>query len=382
MPNPACDQISSFIVMDILERACALERQGKHVIHLQIGEPDFDTPEPVKEAAVKAIRDGKTHYTHSLGLPALREAIAGHYRRAHGVEVSPERIVVTSGTSPAMLLTFSALVHQGEEVLLTDPHYACYPNFITYAGGRPRRVPTRPEDGFQFTPAALEQALAQTPARAVVLNSPSNPTGTLIPAGHLEAMCRMGAMVVSDEIYHGLTYDGEQARSALEFTDDCFVLNGFSKLWAMTGWRLGWVIAARRYIPAMQRLQQNFFISAGSVAQWAGISALNDCGVEVARMVEEYGRRRRVLIDGLARLGLKARVEPKGAFYVLVDARHIDPDSLRLARDILEKALVGVTPGVDFGPGAEGYLRFSYANSVENIEEGLSRLGRYLEARG
>lgn len=381
MPNPICQNISSFLVMDILERACALERQGANVIHLQIGEPDFDTPEPVKEAAVKAIRDGHTHYTHSLGLPALREAICSWYDKTYGVKADPNRVIVTSGTSPAMLLTFSALVHKGDTVVLADPHYACYPNFVTYAGGQVRRARTLPEDGFQFTPETLAPAVQDAP-RAVVVNSPSNPTGTIMPAAHLKAICAMGPTVVSDEIYHGLEYGGERSSCALEFTDDCFVLNGFSKLWAMTGWRLGWVVAPERYVAAMQRLQQNFFISAGSVAQWAGIAALDECDEDVARMVKEYARRRLVLIEGLAKLGLKAPVEPKGAFYVLVDARHISRDSLALARDILEKAHVGVTPGIDFGPGAEGYLRFSYANSVENIEEGLHRLGRYLEARG
>jgi aspartate/methionine/tyrosine aminotransferase len=276
-----------------------------------------------------------------------------------------------------MLLAFSALIHPGDEVVLTDPHYACYPNFITYAGGRVRRARTRPGDGFQFTRETLAPHLAAKP-RAVVVNSPANPAGTIIPEHDFQAVCQSGVTVVSDEIYHGLEYGGARSRCALEFTDDCFVLNGFSKLWAMTGWRLGWVIAPEKYVPAMQRLQQNLFISAGSVAQWAGIAALNECGADVARMVAEYGRRRLALIEGLAKLGLKAPVEPMGAFYVLADARHLSGDSLGLARDILEKALVGVTPGIDFGPGAEGYLRFSYANSVENIEEGLARLGKYL----
>ena len=364
--------------MDILERACALERQGKNVVHLQIGEPDFDTPEPVKQAAIKAIQDGRTHYTHSLGLPALREAICAYYQRTYGVAVHPDRVIITSGTSPAMLLTFSALIHPGDEVVLTDPHYACYPNFITYAGGRVRRARTRAQDGFQFTPETLAPHLADSP-RAVVVNSPANPAGTLMPDQDFEAVCRMGTTIVSDEIYHGLTYTG-RARCALEFTDNCFVLNGFSKLWAMTGWRLGWVIAPEKYVPSMQRLQQNFFISAGSVAQWAGIAALTECDRDVAAMVAQYAKRRLVLLEGLAKLGLKAPVEPTGAFYALVDARHLGSDSLALARDILEKALVGVTPGIDFGPGAEGYLRFSYANSVENIEEGLARLAKYIGA--
>lgn len=378
-PNPLCEHISPFLVMDILERACILENQGKRVIHLQIGEPDFDTPEPVKEAAIRAIRDGKTHYTHSLGILPLREAICAWYHRTYGVTVHPDQVLVTSGTSPAMLLAFSALLHPGDRVVLTNPHYACYPNFITYAGGRVVRAATREEDGFHFTPATLTPYLADKP-RAVLVNSPSNPVGTVIPEADFREICRMGVPVISDEIYHGLVYEG-QAHCALEFTDDCFVFNGFSKYWAMTGWRLGWVIAPRRYIPAMQRLQQNLIICASSVSQWAALAALTECDAIIADMVAQYAKRRPVLIRGLRRLGLGIAVEPTGAFYVLANARHLGADSLALARDILDRALVGVTPGIDFGPGGEGYLRFSYANSLENIEEGLARLGRYIEQR-
>lgn len=377
MPNPLCGNISPFLVMDILERAHILEAKGQPVIHLEIGEPDFDTPEPIKQAAIRAVRDGQTHYTHSLGLLPLREAICQYYTEQYGVEIHPDQVIVTSGTSPAMLLTFSALLHPGDEVILTNPHYACYPNFIAYAQGRVTLINTREEDGFQFTPSELTPVLARG-AKALVLNSPANPTGTVMPPKDLEAICHLGTTVVSDEIYHGLIYQG-RSHSALEFTDNCFVLNGFSKLWAMTGWRLGWVIAPRRYVGAMQRLQQNFFICASSVAQWAGIAALTECRQEVAAMVDQYAKRRQVLLKGLTRLGLSPAVEPTGAFYALAKAKHLNKDSLALARDILDKAQVGVTPGIDFGPGAQGYLRFCYANSLENIEEGLSRLEKYLE---
>lgn len=379
MPNPLTQRITSFLAMDILERAGALERQGKRVAHLELGEPGFDTPEPVKEAAIKAIRDGQTHYTHSQGMPALREAICEHYRAGYGVDLHPDRIIVTSGTSPAMLLTFHALLHQGDTVLLTDPHYACYPNFVLLAGGRVERVATEEADGFQFTPRTLTPELAAR-ARAVMLNSPSNPSGMVIPAEHLEAFSGLDTVLVSDEIYHGLVYEG-RARSVLEFTDQAFVLNGFSKLWAMTGWRLGWVVVPERYLPAMRRMQQNLFICAGSVAQWAGLAALTQCQAEVDAMTAEYAKRRTRLITGLKRLGLGVAVEPTGAFYVMANVKHLSHDSLALAKDILENALVGVTPGVDFGPGGEGYLRFSYAGDMESIELGLERLGRYLETK-
>lgn len=379
MPNPLTESVTSFLAMDILERAGALERQGNRVAHLELGEPGFDTPEPIKEAAIKAIRDGQTHYTHSQGMPALREAICEHYRIQYGVDVHPDRIIVTSGTSPAMLLTFHALLHAGDTVLLTDPHYACYPNFALLAGGRVQRVATPEEDGFQFTPRTLTPELAAR-ARAVMLNSPANPSGTVIPGEHLEAFARLDTVLVSDEIYHGLVYEG-RARSVLEYTDQAFVLNGFSKLWAMTGWRLGWVVVPERYLPAMRRMQQNLFICAGSVAQHAGLAALTECRAEVAAMVAEYAKRRKRLIAGLKKLGLGVAVEPTGAFYVMANVKHLGQDSLSLAHDILEKALVGVTPGVDFGPGGEGYLRFSYAGDMESIELGLERLGGYLGGR-
>lgn len=377
--NSACRDITSFLVMDILERAHELEREGKRVIHLEIGEPDFDTPECVKEAAKKAIDDGQTHYTHSLGLIELRQAISEHYQREFGVSPDPCRIVVTGGVSPAMLLTFAALLHHGDEVILSDPSYACYPNFIRFQGATPAYVPVREEDGFQFTIEGLKPYINDK-TRAVIANSPSNPAGTVTPPETLKALCSLGPALVSDEIYQGLVYEGE-AHSALEYSDDCFVLNGFSKLFAMTGWRLGYLIAPQKYLPTIQKLQQNFFICAGSVAQWAGVAALREAGEDVKRMRATYARRRRFLIDGLKKLGFAIPVEPTGAFYVMVNARRLGENSLKLAYDILEKVHLGVTPGIDFGPGGEGHLRFSYANSIENIEEGLARLKTYLEMR-
>ncbi|MBF0480853.1 MAG: pyridoxal phosphate-dependent aminotransferase [Desulfovibrionaceae bacterium] len=380
--NKACAAITSFLVMDILERAHALEAQGRRVIHLEIGEPDFAPPPPVSEAAARAIRDGETHYTHSLGLPELRAAICADYLEKYGVTVCPDQIVVTSGTSPAMLLAFSVLLGQGDAACLTDPHYACYPNFLRLLGAIPRTIPTREENGFHFTPELLAARLVQDGVRAsaVVVNSPSNPAGALMDEADFAAVCRLGPVVISDEIYHGLVYRG-RARSALEFTDNCFVLNGFSKLYAMTGWRLGYVIAPPRYVAALQRLQQNLFICAGSVAQWAGLAALTEPSVKdyVAAMVATYDERRTYLVAQLRKLGLGTRAEPTGAFYVLANVKHLGRDSLSLAYDILDKACLGVTPGIDFGQGAEGYLRFSYANSLENIEEGMERLKKYLE---
>ncbi len=372
------EEISSFIVMDVLERACEMEKCGQNVIHLEVGEPDFDTPQCIKNALCQALDEGHTHYCHSLGLPELREAISDHYRQTYGVQVDPGCIVVTPGTSPAMFLLFAALLEPGDEVIISDPHYACYPNFIKFAQGRVVTVPVFEEDGFQYRPDAIAAHLSDR-TRAVFINSPSNPTGNLLSADRMQAISRLRPYVVSDEIYHGLVYEGRE-HSILEFTDQAFVFNGFSKLYAMTGFRLGYLIAPPEFIRPIQKLVQNFFISANTMVQKAGIAALRDAEEDTARMKTIYNERRIFMIRRLREMGLGITVEPTGAFYVFANARHIDADSYRLAFDILEKARVGVSPGIDFGTNAEGYLRFSYANSLENIAEGMDRLERYLAA--
>lgn len=379
MKQPVCDMISSFLVMDVLEKAEAMERAGRSVIHLEIGQPDFKTPECVIEAGVKAARDGKTGYTHSMGILPLREAIAAYYEREYGVTVSPERIVVTTGSSAAMLLLFGALLDNGGSVITADPAYACYASFVLYSGGTVDGVRTREENGFQLDVNEVRSRITGG-TKAILVNSPSNPGGTLVRPEEYREFCAMGPMVVSDEIYHGLVYEG-RASSVLEFSDRAVALDGFSKRYAMTGWRLGWMVLPENLVPVIRKLQQNFFICPNSMAQWAGIAALEQAGPDVERMRGEYDRRRKVMLEGLRSLGFSITSDPVGAFYVLVDARRLGGDSLALAFDILEKAGVGVAPGIDFGPGAEGYLRFSYANSVENIQEGMHRLKKYLEGR-
>lgn len=374
--------IKSFIVMDVLERAQEMERAGESVIHLEIGEPDFDTPEAVKEAAIEALKRGETRYTHSLGMPRLREAICRHYQETYGVRsVEPDQVLVTSGTSPAFLIAMSSILECGDQVILSDPHYACYPNFVRFLEAEPVMVPVFEEDGFQYRPEAIRAALTPR-TRAIVVNSPSNPTGNILEADRMAEIAQMGRWVLSDEIYHGLVYEG-QARSMLEFTDRCIVFNGFSKLYAMTGWRLGYLIVPRELVRSMQRLLQNFFISANSLAQAAGCAALTDASVQadVERMRRTYDTRRRFMLQRLREIGFGITVEPTGAFYVFANARRFTTDSYRFAFEVLEKARVGITPGVDFGPNGEGYVRFSYANSLENIAEGLRRLEDYLRSR-
>jgi len=373
------DELTTFIVMDVLEEAQKMERAGINVIHLEVGEPDFNVPECVSAAVCKAVRDGHTHYTHSLGMIELREAIAEYYGKCYGVSVHPEQVVVTSGTSPAMLNMFSVLLEKGSEVIISDPHYACYPNFIKYLEGTVVTVPVYEEDGFQYRPEAIRKKITAG-TRAILINSPGNPTGTVLSADRMQAISGLGPWIISDEIYHGLNYEGVEY-SILEFTDHAFVLNGFSKLFAMTGLRLGYLIAPREFIPALQKLQQNFFLAPNSVSQYAGLAALKEAGNDVARMRKIYNERRRYMIDRLREIGFGIPVEPTGAFYVFANARHLSADSYRLAFDILAKAHVGVTPGVDFGRCGEGYLRFSYANSMENIVEGLNRLETYVREK-
>jgi aspartate/methionine/tyrosine aminotransferase len=381
MITKRAEEIRPFIVMDVLERAQALENQGEHIIHLEVGEPDFDTPACIRTAGERALKEGKTHYTHSQGLVELREAICEHYSQRYGIGIAPEQIIVTSGTSPAMLLIFGALLEAGDEVIISDPHYACYPNFIRFVEGNPVRVPVAEEDGFQFRPEEIRRKITPR-TRAIFINSPANPTGNLLASERMVEIANLGKKVISDEIYHGLVYEGKE-HTILEYTDECFVLNGFSKLYAMTGWRLGYVIAPPRFVRPMQKMQQNFFISASAMAQWAGVEALRsaEAAAEVARMVSIYDERRRYMIQRLKKMGLGITVEPTGAFYVLANAKRFDNDSYRLAFDILHNAKVGVTPGIDFGENAEGYIRFTYANSLENIAEGMDRLERYLETR-
>lgn len=378
------EDITPFIVMEILEKIHEMEAEGIDVVHMEIGEPDCETPECVKRATMEAFSHNDTCYTHSLGDIRLRTAICEYYHDTYGVQLTPERIIVTSGTSPAMLLLFSALVNPGDEIIISDPHYACYPNFIRFAQGIPVTVPVHESEGFQYTPQAIREKISSK-TKGIMINSPSNPTGNIMSLDRMKEITAIAetsnTAVISDEIYHGLVYEGN-AHSILEISDNAFVFNGFSKLFAMTGLRLGYLIAPKYFIRPLQVLQQNFFISANSLMQVAGASALKNAGKETEEMRQTYNRRRKYLIQRLKDMGLGITVEPTGAFYVFANAKHISDDSYGLAIDILEKAHVGVTPGIDFGSNGEGYLRFSYANSMENLAKGLDRLENYFKEKG
>ncbi|MCX7821821.1 MAG: pyridoxal phosphate-dependent aminotransferase [Syntrophobacterales bacterium] len=378
--NRQVAEIRPFIVMDVLERAQELERTGHDVVHLEVGEPDFDAPEAVKEAAIRALRNGETHYTHSLGILELREAICDFYEVTYGIKgLDPDQIVITSGTSPAFIVAFSLILEPGDEIILSDPGYACYPNFARFVGAIPRFLVVKEIDGFQYDLERVRTAITNR-TKAIMINSPSNPTGQITEPDQLRALSDMGLWLFSDEIYHGLVYNGARAHSALEFTDRCFVFNGFSKLYAMTGLRLGYIIVPKMFVKTVKCMVQNLFISANSVSQRAAYEALTNPEVsqDVERMVQIYDERRRFMVRRLKEIGFGVVKEPKGAFYVFANASRFEKNSYKLAFDILEKAHVGVTPGIDFGPNGEGFLRFSYANSLDRIKEGLRRIEEFL----
>jgi aspartate/methionine/tyrosine aminotransferase len=372
--------IEPFLAMEVAERAFALQREGADVIHLELGEPDFEAPREAVEACSAALLAGETHYTDSRGLPDLREAVAQEKSVRAGVRVDPERVLVTSGTSPAMLLVFGLLVEPGAEVLIPTPHYPCYPNFVRFCGGVPVLVPTDAANGFQIDVDAVRRAITPRTA-ALIFGSPANPTGAVQRAETLAALAALGVPLVSDEIYDGLVFDGGSAPSALAASDEVFVLDGFSKRYAMTGFRLGFAIVPPAALRPLQVMQQNLFISCNHFVQRAGVAALAHGEATRCAMLEAYTRRREALIAGLLEIGFEIPVPPAGAFYVFADARRFGADSRALAFDLLERAHVAVTPGVDFGAAGEGFLRFSLSAPDVQIEEALARLAKALAAR-
>ena len=375
------DALAPFLAMEILERATEMERDGIDIAHLEVGEPEFAPPAAATEAAKQALSRGETGYTDSRGLWALREAISSNLEQRFNRSVSPDRILVTLGTSCAMTLAFSSLVEPGDEVLIPTPHYPCYPNFVRFCGARPVFVPTEAGEGWQIDPDRVRAAMTKR-TRAIVVASPANPTGAVQSRAVMEALSELGPTLISDEIYDGLTYDQVATTSAHSVSDDAFVLDGFSKRYAMTGFRLGWLVAPQRAMRRLQTMQQNLFISASSFVQHAGIAALTSGAPMAEEMRKDCASRRRLLVDGLRRLGFGIERDPDGAFYVLADARAFAEDSRALAFTLLEEAHVGVTPGIDFGEIAEGRLRFCYALSEETIAKALERMEPVLARLG
>jgi aspartate/methionine/tyrosine aminotransferase len=374
--NPAVAQMTPFIVMEVLEKAQEMEKQGINIIHMEVGEPDFEVPLAVSDASHLAINSGLTRYTHSLGSIDLRKAISDFHKREYNVAVDPDCIVVTSGSSPAILMALQVLCAAGDEVIISNPGYPCYRNFILACNAVPVDVRVDASNGFQYNIQNVKNAITPK-TKAIFVNSPMNPSGNLVDDEVFQQLVSLGIPIISDEIYHGLVYSGV-AKSILQFTNQAFVVNGFSKRFAMTGLRLGYLIAPKQYIRSLQILSQNLFICAPSIAQHAGIAALEKGAGQVAKMREVYNERRVYMLKRLAAMGFEVVAEPKGAFYIFANACKFTCDSYKFAFDILKYAHVGITPGVDFGSNGEGFVRFSYANSIENITEGLNRIEKYI----
>ncbi len=373
-------RIEPFHVMDILARARAMEAQGRSIIHMEIGEPDFSTAPAIAQAGIAALDAGHTHYTPALGLPELRAAIAASY--PVNARSDTARVIVTPGASGALQLIFAALINPGDQVLMADPGYPCNRHFVSLFEGEPRAIPVDAATGYQLNADLVRRHWTERTV-AVLLASPSNPTGTLVPSNEMariaQAVEERDGVLIVDEIYHGLVY-GEEAVTALTHSPNLFVVNSFSKYYGMTGWRLGWLVAPASYVPAIDKLAQNFFLAASTPAQYAALAAF-DAGVqqELQRRRDIFRDRRDYLLPALRDLGFEIPLVPQGAFYLYADCSRFTDDSQAFALKLLEQAGVAITPGLDFGShGAARHVRFSYANTLENLREGVSRLRNYL----
>jgi aspartate/methionine/tyrosine aminotransferase len=376
------DEIEPFHVMELLKMAAALEQAGRSVIHMGIGEPDFPAAQPVLDAAAKAIAGGTMRYTHAVGLPALREAIAAHYQERFGVDVAAERIVITAGASGALLLACAALVGRDDEVLMPDPSYPCNRHFVTAFEGRARLIPSGPAQRFQLSAAMVREHWSPS-TRGVLLASPSNPTGTSIATNELRDIAALvrerGGFTVVDEIYQGLSYDAPPF-SALSLGEDIIVINSFSKYFNMTGWRLGWLVVPTSMMAAVEKLAQNFFICASTLAQQAALACFTPESMAIfEQRKSEFKRRRDYLVPELQRLGFTIPVLPDGAFYIYADCSRFSENADAFTREVLRATGVVMTPGLDFGTqDVERYIRVSYATSMENLQEAVRRLETYL----
>jgi aspartate/methionine/tyrosine aminotransferase len=375
------DRIVPFYVMDLLARAKKLEAEGRSIIHMEVGEPDFTAPQAVIDAAQAALAEGKTGYTPATGIPELRQAIADHYRDRFGLLLEPRRIVVTPGSSGALQLLMGVLINPGEQVLMTDPGYPCNKNFVEFVCGEPVPLPVGPDTNYQLTAEMVEEAWTER-TRAVLVASPANPTGTLLSRQELEriyeAVRSRGGVLIVDEIYQGLIYDQEPF-SALEVADDIFVINSFSKYFGMTGWRLGWLVAPADGIDSIDCLAQNIFLSCSAPAQYAALQAFSRECLEIFEQRRQIFRQRRdFLLPALQQIGFSVAVAPQGAFYLYADCSALTDDSFRFAYDLLDTQGVAVTPGKDFGSNRSAHhIRFAYTTDVDRMSEGVERIRRY-----
>lgn len=374
--------IQPFYVMDLLARARELEHQGHDVVHMEVGEPDFTTPESIVDSGIEALNNGKTHYTAATGLPDLRVAISEYYLQHYGTEVSPERIIVTPGASGALQLAVAVLINPGDQMLMADPGYPCNRHFVRMMNGEPVVVPVDATTDYQLTTELIDQYW-QTSTVAALIASPSNPTGTIVNTAELtniiQTVDRHDGRLIVDEIYHGLIYEGKTT-TALSLSDEVFVINSFSKYFGMTGWRLGWLVAPQAYVREVDKLAQNIFLAAPTVSQYAALKAFEPETIAVLEQRRaEFQQRRDYLLPALSDLGFVIDAVPQGAFYLYADCSAFTSDSFEFVKDILDKAHVAITPGKDFGVNApERYVRFAYTTSLGKLKEGVRRLAKYL----
>ncbi|MBY6004741.1 aminotransferase class I/II-fold pyridoxal phosphate-dependent enzyme [Salipiger bermudensis] len=381
MRNSSRGAVDPFIVMDVMEAARAAEEAGRHIIHMEVGQPSSPAPAHARAVLAETMKSDPLGYTVALGLPALRQRIARLYGEWYDVDLDPARVVVTPGSSGGFILAFTAMFDAGDRVALGMPGYPSYRQILKALDLVPVEVPAKPENGYQLVPGDL----AGVDYQGLMMASPANPTGTMLDRAELGAMietCQAnGAAFLSDEIYHGIEYD-KRAVTALELSDDVCVINSFSKYFSMTGWRVGWLVLPERMVRQVERLAQNLFICPPHAAQVAALAAM-DCGEELQDNLAVYAKNRQLMLDGLPKAGFDRIAPPDGAFYVYADVSHLTDDSRAFAAEILDKAGVAVTPGLDFDPErGHGTLRFSYARSSADIEEGLARLAQFMKCRG
>ena len=376
------NDIQPFHVMALLARAKELEAEGKDIIHMEIGEPDFPTPQPIVDSGIEAISKGSVHYTTALGLPELREEIAAFYKTRYEVNIVPNRIVITPGASGALMLALGVIMQEGDEVLLADPGYPCNKNFVRFLSGKVRSISVDATSAYQLTLKHLKDNWTDKTS-AVMVASPSNPTGTLLSQKELVAMASFvkekGAYLIVDEIYHGLVYDGD-VNTALEIDTNIIIINSFSKYFSMTGWRLGWLVAPEDLVDDIDKLAQNIFLAAPTTAQYAALAAFKPETIAILEEnKKEFKLRRDFLLPELKKLGFKIEVEPQGAFYIYANCEKFTKDSYEFAYDLLENIGVAITPGKDFGENkANHFVRFAYTTSIEKLEEAMKRLKTYL----
>jgi len=375
-------EISSFYVMEFLRRAKQLEAQGKDVIHMEIGEPDFPAPPTIVDAGIKHLLTGEVKYTPAAGLPELRKKIAAFYRQRYGVTVDEQRIFVTPGASGAFLLAFGASLNPNEKLLMADPCYPCNSNFAILFGGKAKTIAVDASSRYQLTASHIKEHWTPI-TKGALIASPSNPTGTLISPEELKQSIHtvnsLGGCFYSDEIYHGLVYD-TKATTALAVSNDVFVINSFSKYFGMTGWRIGWLIVPDEFIEATEKLAQNIYIATSTLSQYAALAAFDENTLaELENRRAEFAARRDFLYDNLLRLGFEIPIKPEGAFYIYANCKKFTDDSYQFALDLLEAEAVAITPGKDFGShDAQQTLRFAYTTSIDKMTIAMQRLHRFI----